>query len=322
METQALFDEEGHISGFKEREHNDAHRLIEECMLVANTCAADFVSMKKREALYRVHDKPEEDRVKTLNTMLACYDLKLTAVTPAALAELVDKTRDNPVLQTAILRTMSRACYTPDNIGHFGLQYDKYTHFTSPIRRYPDLLVHRVIKAILADKSFVPKIVIDDAQLLAGRHARALGSRPEEQKKPRTGVKHAVWSRLGILCSAAERRADDASREVMNYLKCQYMLDQPPSKQYEAVVTGMIPAGIFVTLKDNAIEGFIHISQLGWGYWEFDEKHLLMKSNEEMEQYRIGDTLKVMLDEVDLENRRLSFIVVSHGRRSKQRRRY
>ena len=322
VETQALFDENGHITGFKERDHNDAHRLIEECMLVANTCAADFVTLKKREALFRVHDKPEEDRVRTLNTMLANYGLKLTGATPVALAELVEKTRDNPVLQTAILRTMSRACYTPDNIGHFGLQYDKYAHFTSPIRRYPDLLLHRVIKAILADKSFIPKIVIDDAQLLAGRHARALGSRPEEEKKPaRGGVRHAVWTRLGILCSAAERRADDASRDVMNYLKCQYMLDQP-RRQYDAVVTGMIPAGIFVSLNDIAIEGFVHISRLGWGYWEFDEKRLVMESAEEMEQYRIGDALKVTLEEVDLENRRLSFIVVSHGRRSRRRRRY
>ena len=179
-----------------------------------------------------------------------------------------------------------------------------------------------MIKAILADKSFIPKIVIDDAQLLAGRHARVLGSRPEEEKKPaRGGVRHAVWTRLGILCSAAERRADDASRDVMNYLKCQYMLDQP-RRQYDAVVTGMIPAGIFVSLNDIAIEGFVHISRLGWGYWEFDEKRLVMESAEEMEQYRIGDALKVTLEEVDLENRRLSFIVVSHGRRSRRRRRY
>ena len=325
VETQALFDEKGHITGFKERDHNDAHRLIEECMLVANTCAADFVTLKNRETLFRVHDKPEGDRVRTLKTLLANYGLKLTDVSPAGLADLVEKTRDNPVLQTAILRTMSRACYTPDNIGHFGLQYDKYAHFTSPIRRYPDLLLHRVIKAVLTEKSFVPKIVIDDAELLAGRHARALGSRPEEKKPThaasRVGVKHAVWSRLGILCSAAERRADDASRDVMNYLKCRYMLDQP-RKQYEAVVSGMIPAGVFVSLKDIAIEGFVHVSRLGWGYWEFDEQTLTMESSEEMQQYRIGDTVTVTLDEVDLENRRLSFAVVSHGTRSRRRRRY
>lgn len=326
VETQALFDEDGHITGFKERDHNDAHRLIEECMLVANTCAADFVSLNKREALYRVHDKPEEDRVRTLNTLLGNYGLKLTDPSAAGLSELVEKTRDNPVLQTAILRTMSRACYTPDNIGHFGLQYEKYAHFTSPIRRYPDLLLHRVVRTLITNRAvYSPTVVIDDTQLMAGRHARALGSRPENKKdgpsrQTREG-RHAAWAHLGILCSAAERRADDASRDVMNYLKCQYMIDQP-KKQYEAVVTGMIPAGVFVSLKDIAIEGFVHISRLGWGYWEFDEKHLTMESAEQMERYRIGDDLTVALEEVDLENRRISFTVVSHGNRPRRRRRY
>ena len=314
-ETMAVFDDKGVISEFKVHEHNDAHRLIEECMLVANVCAADFVIQKKRGALFRVHDAPSQERLETLRTVLKSFNEKLESPTPEGFAELISRTKENEFLQTAILRSMSRACYSPDNVGHYGLQYEAYAHFTSPIRRYPDLLLHRAIKGILSRRIYVPQVVFDDSSLMVSRQARGLGSRPEagDGDKPATQAekRHSVWERLGILCSAAERRADDATRDVMNYLKCDYMLRHGKGR-HEAVVTGMIPAGVFVALKDIAVDGFIHISNLGWGYYEFDEKNLTMTSREEMTQVRVGDRVIVRLEEVDLENRRMSFVLESN----------
>lgn len=317
-ESQAVFDEKGTIREFRVREHNDAHRLIEECMLVANVCAADFVIRKKRETLFRVHAEPEEGRINTLRTILKNFGEKLDDTTPEAFAALVDRTRENEFLQTAILRAMSRAAYTPDNIGHYGLQYKAYAHFTSPIRRYPDLLLHRTIKGILSRRVYVPQVVFDDASVMVSRQARGLGSRPEEERKTagegRNEARRSAWERLGIICSAAERRADDATRDVMNYLKCDYMLRHGKGR-HEAVVTGMIASGVFVQLTDIAVEGFIHISNLGWGYYEFDESELTMTSREEMTQVRVGDRVVVRLEEVDLDNRRMSFVLESNHER-------
>lgn len=312
QETMAVFDDKGMICDFKVRDHNDAHRLIEECMLVANVCAADFVIQKKRDSLFRVHDEPSPDRLETLRTVLKSFNEKLTEATPQGFAELIERTKENEFLQTAILRSMSRACYDPVNIGHYGLQYKAYAHFTSPIRRYPDLLLHRTIKGILSRRVYVPQVVFDDSSVMVSRQARGLGSRPETKSptegETRNESRRRVWERLGILCSAAERRADDATRDVMNYLKCDYMIRHGKGR-HEAIVTGMIAAGVFVSLKDTAIEGFIHISNLGWGYYEFDEKALTMTSREEMAQVRVGDRVIVRLEDVDLENRRMSFVL-------------
>lgn len=281
-------------------------------MLVANVCAADFVIQKKRDSLFRVHDEPSPDRLETLRTVLKSFNEKLTEATPQGFAELIERTKENEFLQTAILRSMSRACYDPVNIGHYGLQYKAYAHFTSPIRRYPDLLLHRTIKGILSRRVYVPQVVFDDSSVMVSRQARGLGSRPETKSptegETRNESRRRVWERLGILCSAAERRADDATRDVMNYLKCDYMIRHGKGR-HEAIVTGMIAAGVFVSLKDTAIEGFIHISNLGWGYYEFDEKALTMTSREEMAQVRVGDRVIVRLEDVDLENRRMSFVL-------------
>ena len=323
-ESAADFAADGEIIGFHVRDHNDAHRIIEECMLVANVCAAQFAIAKKQTTLFRVHGEPEQTKLNDLKSILAgfgiSFKLKGSENLAPVLAKLIEDTKDKPYLQTAILRTMQRACYQPENIGHFGLQYPAYAHFTSPIRRYPDLLLHRTIKGILSKRSYTPAVEFDDAELMTGYHARKLGSNPEAKPsgaaKPlsRQEAKKAVWTRLGIICSAAERRADDASREVMKFLKCQYLLSAD-QKSFQATVTGMCPAGIFVTLSDMPIEGFVHISQLGWGYFVYDPAKQTMTSHEEMTEIRLGDQLTVRLKDVDLKERRINFTLLSNQSR-------
>ena len=180
--------------------------------------------------------------------------------------------------------------------------------------------MHRTIKGILSKRSYTPAVEFDDAELMTGYHARKLGSNPEAKPsgaaKPlsRQEAKKAVWTRLGIICSAAERRADDASREVMKFLKCQYLLSAD-QKSFQATVTGMCPAGIFVTLSDMPIEGFVHISQLGWGYFVYDPAKQTMTSHEEMTEIRLGDQLTVRLEDVDLKERRINFTLLSNQSR-------
>ena len=318
QESQAIFDEKGGIAGFRVREHNDAHRLIEECMLVANVCAAEFVLANKQLTLFRVHEKPSADRLATLKSVLAPFKLSAGDGSAKSLQALIEATKAMPFLQTAILRTMSRACYQPENVGHFGLQYQAYAHFTSPIRRYPDLLLHRTIRGILTKRRYVPSVVFDDAAVMSGYHARSLGAKPEREEKPasnRTAAGRAqAWARLGILTSAAERRADDASRDVMQFLKCDYLRSRV-GRKFKGTVTGMCAAGVFVSLDEMPIEGFVHISNLGWGYYDYDESQMTMTSYDEMTQVRIGDRVVVRLDAVELETRRINFQLVTNSSR-------
>ena len=226
-ETMAVFDDKGVISEFKVREHNDAHRLIEECMLVANVCAADFVIQKKRGALFRVHDAPSQERLETLRTVLKSFNEKLESPTPEGFAELISRTKENEFLQTAILRSMSRACYSPDNVGHYGLQYEAYAHFTSPIRRYPDLLLHRAIKGILSRRIYVPQVVFDDSSLMVSRQARGLGSRPDAGREApqRLGA-----PRHSLLRGGAPRRRRDARRDELSQVRLHASPRQGPSR--------------------------------------------------------------------------------------------
>lgn len=318
QESQVIFDEKGGIAGFRVREHNDAHRLIEECMLVANVCAAEFVLANKQLTLFRVHEKPSADRLATLKSVLAPFKLSAGDGSAKSLQALIEATKAMPFLQTAILRTMSRACYQPENVGHFGLQYQAYAHFTSPIRRYPDLLLHRTIRGILTKRRYVPSVVFDDAAVMSGYHARSLGAKPEREEKPasnRTAAGRAqAWARLGILTSAAERRADDASRDVMQFLKCDYLRSRV-GRKFKGTVTGMCAAGVFVSLDEMPIEGFVHISNLGWGYYDYDESQMTMTSYDEMTQVRIGDRVVVRLDAVELETRRINFQLVTNSSR-------
>src|SRR5690606_37843471 len=249
----------GRIERIVPHVRNDAHKLIEECMLAANTCAADFMARSKHPGLYRVHEGPTVEKLQTLRLFLKTLGLVLEGGDdPKAehyekLLQQASGRPDANLIQTMCLRSMQQAVYSPENVGHFGLAYPAYTHFTSPIRRYPDLLTHRVIKALIAGKRYVPK----SAQAaVAGRQAK------EEE--------HAAWEELGLVCSSRERRADDASRDVEAWLKCWFMKERV-GESFSGTVTGVTTFGIFVTLDELYVEGLVHISELGTEYFQFNE---------------------------------------------------
>ena len=279
VETRMLFDARGKIEKIVAEPRNDAHRLIEECMLAANVCAGNFVAEHAHPVLYRVHDVPSAEKVSALRAFLAELGLQLPGgeiPRPADYAQLLQRIRKRPdfaLLQTILLRSLKQAVYSPNNAGHFGLAFDAYVHFTSPIRRYPDLLVHRAIKAILARKRY-------------------------------DGVE---WEALGRHCSETERRADDASRDVENWLKCYYMRDHVGGT-FSGTITGVAPFGLFVTLDDYFVDGLVHISELGRDYFQYDDaRHMLLGDRTGM-RYRLADRMTVKLVRVDIEQRKMDLV--------------
>jgi len=275
-ETQMHFDENGKIESITPVVRNDAHRLIEECMLAANVSAADYLSSHKHPCLYRVHEGPNPEKIESLREFLREFGLSLSggdAPTPANFAKLIEASRGRPdarLIHTVMLRSLKQAVYVPDNEGHFGLAYEAYAHFTSPIRRYPDLLTHRAIKAVLA------------------------GGRYEAGK----------WDELGAHCSANERRADEASRDVENWLKC-YFMREHVGTEFAGTVSAVTGFGLFVALDDLLIEGLVHISELGTDYFHFDQvKHRLL-GERTGKSYRLGDRVKVKVARVDIETTRI-----------------
>ena len=279
VETRMLFDARGKIEKIVPEPRNDAHRLIEECMLAANVCAGNFVAQHAHPVLYRVHDVPSAEKVSALRAFLAELGLQLPGgeiPRPADYAQLLQRIRKRPdfaLLQTILLRSLKQAVYSPNNAGHFGLAFDAYVHFTSPIRRYPDLVVHRAITAILARKRY-------------------------------DGVD---WEALGRHCSETERRADDASRDVENWLKCYYMRDHVGST-FSGTITGVVPFGLFVTLDDYFVDGLVHISELGRDYFQYDDaRHMLLGDRTGM-RYRLADRMTVKLVRVDIEQRKMDLV--------------
>ena len=279
VETKMEFDSRGKIARIVAEARNDAHRLIEECMLAANVCAGDFLAAHRHPALYRVHDVPAPEKVIALREFLAELGLQLAGgekPKPADYARLLERIRARPdfaLLQTILLRSLKQAVYTPENVGHFGLAFDAYVHFTSPIRRYPDLLVHRAIKAVLARQRYA-------------------------------GVN---WEDMGRHCSESERRADDASRDVENWLKCYYMQDHVGGS-YSGRVTGVTSFGLFVTLDEYFVDGLLHISELGRDYFRFDGARHQLLGERTGKRYRLADRIKVKLVRVDLESRKIDFV--------------
>jgi ribonuclease R len=279
VETKMEFDARGKILRIVPEPRNEAHRLIEECMLAANVCAGNFLAARGHPALYRVHDEPAPEKVKALREFLAELGLTLPggeAPKPKDYAQLLAKIRQRPdfaLLQTILLRSLKQAMYTPQNVGHFGLAFDAYVHFTSPIRRYPDLLVHRAIKAALA------------------------GQRYE-------GVN---WEELGRHCSEVERRADDASRDVESWLKCFYMQDHV-GEVFEGSITGVTSFGLFVMLDGVYVDGLVHISELGRDYFRFEANRHMLLGERTGQRYRLADRLRVKLVRVDLETRKIDLV--------------
>jgi ribonuclease R len=284
VETQFVFNAEGRVERIDRVERNDAHRIIEECMLAANVSASDFLSKRNQPALYRVHEGPTPEKLVNLREFLKEFGLQLsggdkpTAKHYARLLETARKRPDVQLLQTVLLRSLQQAQYSPDNVGHFGLAYEHYTHFTSPIRRYPDLLIHRAIKAALEKRRYNP----------------------------------GNWTELGNHCSQTERRADDATREVSAWLKCYYMRDRV-GEEFEGSVSAVTSFGIFVALDEFYVEGLVHISELGQDYFHFDAtKHRLL-GDRTRKQFRLADRVKVKIVRVDLETSRIDFVLAGES---------
>jgi len=284
VETQFVFDGKGHLERIDRVERNDAHCIIEECMLAANVCASDFLSKRRHPALYRVHEGPTPEKLEGLREFLKGFGLQLaggdkpTAKHYAKLLETVRQRPDVQLLQTVLLRSLKQAQYSPENVGHFGLAYEHYTHFTSPIRRYPDLLVHRAVKTVLEGGRYSP----------------------------------GNWAELGLHCSQTERRADEATREVASWLKCYYMRDRV-GEEFEGSVSAVTSFGIFVALDDFYVEGLVHISELGQDYFHFDAaKHQLL-GDRTRKSYRLADRVKVKIVRVDLETSRIDFVLAGGG---------
>jgi ribonuclease R len=278
IETEMIFDPHGKIERIVAVRRNDAHRLIEECMLAANVCTSDFLRGNDHPMLYRIHEGPTPEKLAALREFLKGFGLQLSGGDdPHArdYAKLLARVKDRPdaqLLQTVMLRSLQQAVYSPDNVGHFGLAYESYTHFTSPIRRYPDLLVHRAIKGVLRRQRYDP----------------------------------GDWHELGARCSMTERRADDATRDVVAWLKCYYMKDRV-GETFTGSISGVTSFGAFVALDGVYVEGLVHVSELGNDYFHFDPARHQLMGERTRKRYRLGDRLEVKVVRVDLDTSRIDF---------------
>ena len=282
IESQILFDEGGKIKDIVPLSRNEAHRLIEECMLAANVSAADYL-LSKKIGLFRNHEKPKEEKLEILKSVLSDFKVHMEGgLSPDVkdYEELINKIKNKEnfqMLQTMILRSMQQANYGAENKGHFGLAYEKYTHFTSPIRRYPDLVVHRLIKSFLNEK----KLKTDNLESI-GNH-----------------------------CSSTERRADEATRDVENWLKCFYMKDRIGEK-FDVVISSVTNFGIFVEIPRLHIEGLVHVTELGNDYFVFNKEKQMLEGEKTKKKFRLGDELAVKLIRVDLELGKMDFTYIKN----------
>ena len=292
VETQMLFDDNGKIEKIVPVVRNDAHKLIEECMLAANVCAAEFLMKNKHTALFRNHLGPTPEKLATLREQLSLLGLQLGGgdnPTPKDYAALAEQFKDRPdaeLLQVMMLRSMQQAVYEPHCDGHFGLAYEAYAHFTSPIRRYPDLTVHRAIKAVLNQQTYTPS---------------------------------KSWQALGVHTSFCERRADDASRDVENWLKTYYMRDKV-GEIFEGKISGMTNFGLFVTLDGIHIDGLVHISDLGEDYFNFRPEIMAIEGERSGIRFNMGDKVSVRVARADLDTSKIDLTLISGGSSDKKRR--
>jgi ribonuclease R len=322
-ETQIVCDENGRIEKIIPRTRNDAHKLIEEAMLAANVCSADFILRSKHVGLYRVHEGPTPEKKDNLRLYLKTLGLNMSISedpTPGEFAAIANATKDRVDAQqihTMLLRSMSQAIYTPINSGHFGLAFEAYTHFTSPIRRYPDLLVHRVIKAILAHGKYqLPNLPIpgEAHEKLKKRLAARAASKVKVPtiKPKKLSAEQLEWEAAGLHCSANERRADEASKDVEAWLKCKYMREHL-GEEYAGTVSSCTNFGLFVTLDAMYVEGLVHITELGGDYYKFDEVRQELRGERTGIRYANGTRLRVQVSRVDLDGRKIDFRLVREG---------
>ncbi|MDA1108060.1 MAG: ribonuclease R [Proteobacteria bacterium] len=282
-ETRIIFGAQRKIESIVPVVRNDAHKLIEECMIAANVAAAEFLLEHKIPALYRVHEGPGSEKLTDLRGFLAELGLSLGGgdkPEPKHYAKLLDSIQERPdthLIQTVLLRSLAQAVYTPDNTGHFGLALEGYTHFTSPIRRYPDLLVHRAIRHCLSRKAITKFDYTHDAMQSLGEH-----------------------------CSMTERRADEATRDAVTWLKCEHMMDKI-GEEFDGVICGVTSFGLFVELKDIYVEGLVHVTALNNDYYHFDAgKHRLLGERTHT-VYRLADKIRIKVMRVNMDDRKMDF---------------
>lgn len=285
-ETMMLFNDDGKIERIVPVKRNDAHRLIEECMLAANVCSANFLAEHQHPTLYRNHEGPTPVKLENLRKFLGEHALVLeggekpTTHDYAVLMDAVKLRPDAGLIQIMLLRSMQQAVYSPDRIGHFGLAYEAYTHFTSPIRRYPDLLVHRAIKAVLSGSEYRP----------------------------------GDWKAIGLQCSMTERRADEATRDVENWLKCYYIRDHV-GEVFEGTISAVTNFGLFVSLDDMHVEGLVHISELGADYFHYDQASHSLRGERSGHSYGLTDRLTIKVARVSLETSKVDFVLAEPAAR-------
>ena len=299
VETRIVFDSQRKIQEIVPVQRNDAHMLIEECMLAANVCAADFLERYKVPTLYRVHNGPTAEKLENLHAFLSELGLSLghgKDPSPKDYQQLLERIMDRPdshLIQTVLLRSLSQAVYQPENEGHFGLAYKAYAHFTSPIRRYPDLLVHRGIRSVIRSERECKHV------------KRAEGAKPLKQSVIYP-YDTAAMVHLGEHCSMTERRADDATRDVVDFLKCEYISDRI-GEEFEGVISAVTGFGLFVELTDVYVEGLVHISGLANDYYHFDAAKHRLVGERTRRSFRLGDKLWVRVAGVDLDERKVDF---------------
>ncbi len=296
-ETQIIFGDNRKIERITPLVRNDAHKMIEEFMILANVAAARFLGEHKIPTLYRIHKAPTEEKLQGLREFLGELGLKLGGgdkPTAADYSELLLQVKDRPdahLIQTMLLRSMSQALYTPDNIGHFGLGFDDYVHFTSPIRRYPDLLVHRAIRHILSGKR---------AETFTYSHSDMVS--------------------LGEHCSSTERRADEATRDVESWLKCEYVKDKI-GEVFSAIITSVTSFGFFAELDNIYVDGLVHITSLGDEYFNYDPVKQRLTGEQSGKTYRLGDKVQVRIVQVNLDERKIDFELQGVERRPRSSKR-
>ncbi len=312
-ETQIVCDDNGRIEKIVPRVRTEAHKLIEEAMLAANVCAAEFITEGEHPSLYRVHEGPTPEKRIALQSYLRALGLGLHISDdpkPAEFQAIAHATQDRVdamQIHTMLLRSMQQAIYTASNSGHFGLAFEAYTHFTSPIRRYPDLLVHRVIKALLGHRRF---------HLVASEKTRVpelrRGGKPAHRAAKPASQEAALWEAAGAHCSANERRADEASRDVEAWLKCRYMREHL-GEEFSGTVSAATSFGLFVTLDALYVDGLVHITELGGEYYRFDEARQELRGERTGVRYAVGTRVRVQVSRVDLDGRKIDFRMVREG---------